>query len=644
MWFSLLAGAAMKSAFVLAAAWLLTLALRRRSAAARHVVWTLALAAILVLPFLSAALPALRVALPAPAAVVFHTNVWAPAHAGAAQIPEAREAATAAHPAGWRPAWRIWLLLLWAAGAAIMIARTLVAYIIAWHMRRAAGPFPHADVCTAMAKTLGVRRRVAVLAARPGSMPMALGVWRPVILVPADASAWSAGQRRNVLLHELAHVRRGDAATHLLARLAAALYWWNPLAWTAWREFIKERERAADDLVLSAGARASEYAGHLLEVARSMQTSSAIAWAAAGIARRSELEGRLLAILDSRANRTAPGRVTVFAGALMAMAIVVPLAAVRAQEEPQRAIPADVDATVRAARAQKNYAVLESAAKAATQARQYDVAQKLLESALAIRAEDAGQQSVEYGEGLVNLAELEQRRDPKSGADRYARAAQILGERPEAARALTHLGLAACAKHDYAQAFAQFQHARQVDPKRAGMALMWMAVVRQREGDADDAGRLFESAMAAQDPQSVDAAVIMEVYAQFLRRQGRADQAGELEVRASAIQRANAGPARATPAGAYRVGHDVLTPSPVQRVEPQYSDEARAALLQGTVVVQVVIGTDGLTHDARILRGLGLGLDENALEAISQWRFKPGVKDGNSVKVAATIEVNYRLF
>jgi protein TonB len=78
-------------------------------------------------------------------------------------------------------------------------------------------------------------------------------------------------------------------------------------------------------------------------------------------------------------------------------------------------------------------------------------------------------------------------------------------------------------------------------------------------------------------------------------------------------------------------------------VEPDYSEEGRAAGLQGTVVVQVVIGPDGMARDARILRGLGLGLDEQALEAIGQWQFKPGVKDGQPVPVTATIEVNWRL-
>ena len=58
-----------------------------------------------------------------------------------------------------------------------------------------------------------------------------------------------------VLWHELAHVRRGDAGSHLLARAALSLYWWNPLLWLAWRQFLRERERAADDIVLNGGAR-----------------------------------------------------------------------------------------------------------------------------------------------------------------------------------------------------------------------------------------------------------------------------------------------------------------------------------------------------------------------------------------------------
>jgi TonB family protein len=78
-------------------------------------------------------------------------------------------------------------------------------------------------------------------------------------------------------------------------------------------------------------------------------------------------------------------------------------------------------------------------------------------------------------------------------------------------------------------------------------------------------------------------------------------------------------------------------------VEPEYSEEARAAKYQGTVVVAVTIGAEGTAQNMMVVRSLGLGLDEKALEAISQWKFKPGTKDGYPVPVMATIQVNFRL-
>ena len=134
-----------------------------------------------------------------------------------------------------------------------------------------------------------------------------------------------------VVLHELAHVRRGDGTTHLMARIALSFYWWNPLAWPAWREFLKERERAADDLVLNAGADRPEYASHLLEIARSLQSAPDCAWPAMTMASRSQLEGRLCAILDSSRDRQTPPRAAVLIAAFAALAVIGPLAALKAQ-------------------------------------------------------------------------------------------------------------------------------------------------------------------------------------------------------------------------------------------------------------------------------------------------------------------------
>ena len=84
-------------------------------------------------------------------------------------------------------------------------------------------------------------------------------------------------------------------------------------------------------------------------------------------------------------------------------------------------------------------------------------------------------------------------------------------------------------------------------------------------------------------------------------------------------------------------------PRLIYKVDPQYSDKARKKHRQGTVVLSLIVDEHGLPYDIRVLRSLGLGLDEKAMEAVAQWRFQPGIKDGHPVKVWVTIEVNFRL-
>jgi len=95
--------------------------------------------------------------------------------------------------------------------------------------------------------------------------------------------------------------------------------------------------------------------------------------------------------------------------------------------------------------------------------------------------------------------------------------------------------------------------------------------------------------------------------------------------------------------GAYRMGPGVSSPRLVYKVEPSYSDEARAAKLDGPVRISLIVGTDGLAHDINVVRSLGMGLDEKAVEAVQKWRFQPGTKDGQPVRVRAIIEVNFKL-
>jgi TonB family protein len=97
------------------------------------------------------------------------------------------------------------------------------------------------------------------------------------------------------------------------------------------------------------------------------------------------------------------------------------------------------------------------------------------------------------------------------------------------------------------------------------------------------------------------------------------------------------------PANSYRIGDGVSPPGVVTKVEPRYADEARRARYQGTVVLFVVVDTSGKAREIKVLRPLGLGLDERAIEAVEQWQFRPGMKDGQTVNVQATIEVNFRM-
>ena len=668
-WF--LMGVAVKTSAVLALAWLAAWCLRKRSAALRHLVWTAAAASVLALPLLSLILPGVRMpAGGALLALVPNITFQAGATAGAAPAAQAGRdlprpmPAPARSPIDWR-----WLpALIWAAGTAVGLAQLAAAARAIARARRVAPPHLAQAESAALAKTLRIECEVGVWEAPAGTMPVACGFLRPAIFLPADASEWDAEHRRMVLLHELAHVRRGDAAAHLLARLALTLHWWNPLARLAWREALKERERSADDLVLLAGERASAYAGHLLDAARALQSSCPMARAALAMARRSQLEGRLLAILDPRVPRHAVARVSALATILLAVVTVAPVAAIRAQDRmapkpagtpalqagsgaqdtaaAQPAAAEDVEAAIRAA---TDYETLDRAARSYARQGEFGTAQRLLEAALPLREKSAGRQSAVYVEGLVKLGDLShaQKRD-KDAADYYQQAVAAVNGKPEAARPLTSLGALSLSRTDYAQARVYFEQARAADPAHAGMPLTWIALTYEKEGNAGaQAETAFQQAMAAEDPASGDAATTLELYAMFLQGQGRGVDSDAAREKAAAIRGRLNAPANNAKApspsnGVYKVGNGVTPPALILKMEPEYTEMARLAKYEGKAVLYVEIGTDGAPRNIRVVRSLGLGLDEQAVEAVSQWKFKPGTRDGVPVTVAATIEVNFR--
>ncbi len=96
--------------------------------------------------------------------------------------------------------------------------------------------------------------------------------------------------------------------------------------------------------------------------------------------------------------------------------------------------------------------------------------------------------------------------------------------------------------------------------------------------------------------------------------------------------------------GVYRVGGGVSAPRAIYDPDPEYSDEARKAKCQGTVLLWLIVGPDGKPRDIRVQQSLGMGLDERAVEAVRKWKFEPAMKDGRPVAVQVNVEISFRLF
>jgi beta-lactamase regulating signal transducer with metallopeptidase domain len=390
----ILLDAALKSLLVLAVAGVAVVGMRRCSAAARHLVWFLAVTSLLALPLFSWALPgwhvlprwmnlrqseavaaaggqrlaaaapnlppaAIHEALPAGEQPEVTSALGEPASArstaeassderianprhsrlpiGATAQPTANSA-TQARLKRWQLGLAVWL-----AGAAFALVPTLLGLVSLWRLERGSRretDLSWLELLRRLVAALSFRRSIALLKSRHRRMPMTWGVLHPKLLLPEESQEWPEERRRVVMLHELAHAKRWDYLTNLVTQLACALYWFNPLVWLAARQMVAERERACDDIVLRHGAKPAEYAEQVLQIAAGLPVGRFAGLGAIPMARPSKLEGRLLAILDGKRNRAALTRVAVVSALVLLAAVVVPVAMMKAApaESPQSAI------------------------------------------------------------------------------------------------------------------------------------------------------------------------------------------------------------------------------------------------------------------------------------------------------------------
>ncbi|HWL40065.1 MAG TPA: HEAT repeat domain-containing protein [Gemmatimonadaceae bacterium] len=334
----------LKATLILVAALGITLVMQQRfSAGARHVVWLVTVSAVLLVPALMAWAPLPVRVLPArsvgesasPTAspsIEFDaavTSATGPIESGPAASDNSSGLAGVSQAPSTIASMSLVsiLMIVWGVVVLAIISSLGFAALTVRRIVRRSQPLDSQDWLAPLwevSDRLGLEEPPLVVRSEDAKMPFACGLLKPTIVLPAECDDWTLDRRRAVLLHELAHVKRHDLVGHTLGRVACAFYWFHPLVWTAAKKLRSESERACDDLAVSCGARATDYAEHLLDIVTSVRRDATPSVALA-MARRKEFEGRMLAILDPELRHSTPSRRQSFAliGSLAMIAMLI---------------------------------------------------------------------------------------------------------------------------------------------------------------------------------------------------------------------------------------------------------------------------------------------------------------------------------
>ncbi len=339
-----------RGTLLLLVGWCGALVMRRAPARARHVVWLSAIVGLLLIPGV-ARVASVRVALlphrPAP-------SIQAPSvdQLGGFAAPLAK----AVQPVGdsgvptaprWRASYTSLCFALWLGVALALLGRLALGRRAVRRLLHRSRPLDSSDWHRALgdaAQQLHISNVPPLVVSDQVDVAFACDAIVPTIVLPAGAAEWPDDQKRAVLLHELAHIRRRDLLSHAAGRIACAVYWFHPLVWIAARRLRAESEQACDELVLDSGVRASDYAQHLLDMVMALSPRHAAPAAALPMVRPKEFEGRLVAILDRGSRRRPVGRaqfaalIGLFGLLTISIAAVVPV--------PRRTTAMLSDATV----------------------------------------------------------------------------------------------------------------------------------------------------------------------------------------------------------------------------------------------------------------------------------------------------------
>lgn len=715
-----LASVAVRSLGLAAAAGISLALLRVKSAAARHAVWTLVAMGMLLLAVLDPMLPPLplRVLRARPAVAILEQPEEAAMPAEAVLAPQDADlpqtSAGVRKPGNWRIDWEEIATAIYLGGVLLFLALLALSYRFT---RRLAAASRKVDEDVYESTWIAV--------------PVTLGFLHPRILLPAGWREWPAGKLAAVMAHERTHVRRADWAIAVLADVNRCLFWFHPLAWWLERHLAALAEQAADDAALLDLDARESYAQTLLDMAAAVKSGRGrMVWEAMAMAKTAEVRMRIERILDE--TRQIPRGLTRARWALLAalsMPLVYLAAAVQLAPAQEPAIDREIAAQpapappMRAAepapsvvfRVAVNQPVAAPSVADAPPAPQQAVAPQ---PSFADTVSASNEYPYPYRFDLANYWRNFQEVDPAYPAQ--AMAAGIEGDvqvrvivgidgRVKSAIPISGNALLTAAAVDAVKQWTAQPYKTGAD-EPVEVETTATVQFRLHPGSSAAPAPTAEPVQAVQpevvwrptaaastsrppvllykkEPEfpiqeraagtqgTVVLSLTVDVTGKATNVQVTKSLSPLLDQNAvSAVSQWRFAPASQNGVPMEQtvttsVNFRLLSPSqlaqPVARplqnsgppanppvdsrpvilykVEPVYPEQASNARHQGTVVLSALAGADAQFHDMKVLRSLGLGMDEAALEAVKQWKFKPAMQNGQPVDYQVNIEVNFRL-
>ena len=604
--------------------------LRRRSAALRHWVLAASLAVAAAAPVLEITLP--RLELPVLGSTASVTTSGPTFSDGASSAPFTFVTPAQDTP---RAAWVPVLAAAWAVGCAALLISLLAGLVrLTWMTRRCRRLRSSLwrERAAALSTQYGLRRTVVVVESPDRALLLTWGLMRPRIIVPATAASWSAERIDVVLGHELAHIVRCDWAVQVTAEVLRAVHWFNPLLWLACRQLRVESEHACDDAVLRRGVEATDYASHLLAVARHVRAAGG-GWASApAVAHASTLERRIAAMLNVSSNREPVTRAARLMAVLAMLAMTIPVAAATLTER--------VDATPFVSGAARDVALAAvpttpfvPVAREAPAAKPAPMRAAVVEPAavpaeapvLPPAAEPAQQKPASVSATI---------RDPQGGV--MPGVLVVLTDATGTRTSTTtdsngQLIFRTVVPGEY-QLTASLPGFRTVTSTlnlSEGQALLSNLTL--------PIGQLFETIVVTCPPAG----------AALLR--GTADAALAMARRATVprlfpLLREVGDPAFAAQVVPVRVGGNLMAPRQIKKVAPVCPAVTPGAGL--IVILETTVGVDGLVKDLKVLRpspadDKQTGYVQSAIDAVRQWEYTPTRLNNVPVPVIMTVTVTF---